>query len=201
MKLARPWPTAELALPCSLALLALGGCSPKWVTTNTPRSAVQQLLGTESTDRALDGLVFPELPGERVFLEVSSPAAPEDQAYLKSAAAAKLSSRGAVVVGDPKEATRVVTLLAASLGTYGSDMLVGIPSMQSSLLPVASPELSLYKSSLQRGVAKVELFVREPDRGGIRYHAGPSGAEKYWRQTSILFLSFDSTDTTEPRLR
>jgi hypothetical protein len=186
----RSWGVAVTAVLCA-------GCSPKWLTTNTPRTSIQQLIGSEATERALNQLSIPDLWGMKVLVDVASPAAKEDQTYLRQALAAKLAARGAVIADAAAADVYRATALAGALGTTESDSFVGLPALQHPLLPLASPELAVYKSTLQQGYARLELLVRDPNNAGVIYHSGPVIGVAFWKDVHVLFLSFHNTDTDE----
>lgn len=180
-----------------LGLVAgVAGCSAERVINNTPRTAMQQLVVTESADRAVRRIQWPKLRGRRIFVETASPAAADDQAYLRKAVAAQLGYGGAMVVEDRAQAEFVATVFAGSLGTEQSSKFVGIPSMQSVLLPVPFPEIAIYKSLRQSGFAKVEVVITEPATGRVIYRDGPESAESYWTEFTVLLFGFYRTDTS-----
>lgn len=164
--------------------------------TSSVRTAMQQLVVSEATDRALAKLRWPSLPGQRVFVEARGPAGPEDQLYLKSAAERELALRGAITVSKRGEADVVAIAIAGALGTELSSKFLGIPQMESVLLPVPVPEVGLYKSKRQEGFAKVEVIFLDPNDRRPLFHDGPRTGEAYWTEFSILLFGFYRTDTS-----
>ncbi|HYD47662.1 MAG TPA: hypothetical protein VEB21_04910, partial [Terriglobales bacterium] len=76
------------------------------------------------------------------------------------------------------------------------ESFLGIPQIQSILLPVSVPELVLYKAQEQDGFAKIEIAVSDAASGGLVHHSGPARATTYARHRQILFFGWYRTDTT-----
>ncbi len=200
------------------------GCSTDRRITNTPATALQQLLTSEAVDRAVQKLVLPELEGHTVYIQTGSPAqwgeqyyynrvaarlddiatttgptgspVDPDQSYLKQAVAARLSELGAKVTLDPARADSIVSVLAGAIGTYQKDVLFGMPPSVSSFLPIALPELAIYKAQDQQGFAKVELVATDTKRGGTIYRSGPTYGTTYVHNRAVLFIGWYTTDTS-----
>ena len=179
-----------------LALGVGGACTTERIVTNSVRTAMQQLVVSEATDRALAKLRWPSFPGRRVFVDARAPTGPEEQLYLRSAAERELVLRGATVAPKRGHADLVAVVIAGALGTEQSTKFLGIPQMQSVLLPIPVPEVGLFKSKRQEGFARVETMFFEPHEKRALYHDGPRNGNAYWTEFSILLLGFYRTDTS-----
>ena len=190
-------------IAAALAIVSLVGgaigCSTERRITNTPATGLQQLLTTEAVDRAVKKLVLPDLQGHTVYLQTGSPAEWGDQFYLNQAVAAQFSERGAKVTFDPTQADSIVSVLAGSIGTDQKDILFGMPEAASTFLPIALPELAIYKAQDQQGFAKVELVATDAKTGGTLYRSGPTYGTTYVHNRTVLFIGWYTTDTSFER--
>ena len=190
------WTLASTLLMLTIFLPVAPGCSTTRRITNTPLTALQQLLGTEAVDHAVAKLTWPAIENQRVFVQTASPGAKKDQAYLRQAVAANLAERGATVVKDFSDADYVVTVLAGSIGTDQKDVFFGIPAIQSVILPFALPEIALYKAQEQEGFAKTEVVTTDAKHGGVVHRSGPTRGRTYARTRTVLFVGWYRTDTS-----
>ena len=201
------------------------GCSTERRITNTAATGLQQLLTTAAIDRAVQKLVLPELDGHTVYIQTGSLAAwgeqlkagspavranqfgsgspaewsDHDYVYLNAAVAALLSERGAKVTLDPAQADTIISVLAGSIGTDEQDVLFGMPASASMFLPIALPELALYKAQDQEGFAKVELVATDTKTGGTLFRSGPTYGTTYVHNRTVLFIGWYTTDTSRMR--
>lgn len=177
-------------------LLAAFGCTTTRRITNTSATGLQQLLGTQAIDRAVQKLSWPDVQGKTVYVQTASPGELGDQAYLRQVVTAELAQRGAIVSDDASRAQYVMTVLAGALGTDEKDVFFGLPPVQSVLIPVALPEIAIYKSEEQQGFARTETVTTDQQRGGIVYRAGPTQGRTYAHTRKVLFIGWYNTDTT-----
>lgn len=190
-----------LAVVSIVLPIGLGGCTAKRVITTTEHTPVEQLLLTEAIDRTIDKLSWPDLRGKVVFIDVGTSEAPlaepqEKTVYVRQALAAQLAQRGAILVPQVGEADYVALALLGALGTEQQDQFLGLPPIQSVLIPFSLPELALYKATRLTGFAKLELVITDRRRGGVEHRSGPARAETYWRIRQIPFSTSITTDTS-----
>ena len=190
------WRHAAAATLIVAPLAAMSACSATRHITNTSSTALQQLLGTEAIDRAVDQLTWPDVMHKSVAVQSASPGEWGDEQYLRKAVVRRLAERGARVIDDPTAADYLVTVLAGSLGTDHSEVFFGIPPIQSILIPLSLPEIALYKAENQEGFAKTEIVVTDVRHGGVVHQAGPTHGQTYSRTRKFLFFGWYRTDTT-----
>ncbi len=147
----------------TLALLVcLSGCSSRLVT-NTPRSAIEQMLLSTAVDKGLDKFHLAELADARVFLDRSNLTG-VDAAYVAAAARARLCELGAVLTDDRAGVDFIVELASGALGTEYKTTLVGLPALPAPNSPVPLPEVAIWKSSRRTGIARILILVHSAGR-------------------------------------
>lgn len=164
-------------------------------SSTTKRTAQEQLLLTESIDRAVEKLNFTPLKGKKVFFDTKYLKSIEN-AYLTSAIRNKISSNKAILVNSEKDCDIIVEPRCGALAIDESNSLFGIPSMNVPV-PLAgqvkTPEIYFYKSHKQRSINKLAYYARKKD--GTFYHEeseaiGIAKLNRYW----ILIFSFKKSD-------
>jgi hypothetical protein len=152
------------------------GCgTTKW--TDTSRTATEQLLLSDSMDRAVSRIDFRALAGKKVYLDSTPVAAITDGPYLTSLIRQHILASGGILKEKREEADYIVELRAGAVGTDRHDVLFGVPALSLPVAPVAGvpsqiPEIPLMKKTDQRGVAKIALFVYNRNTGRIVWQSG-----------------------------
>lgn len=143
----------------SFLMLVMAGCSTT-STSNTKRTAKEQLLISNAIDQSLDKVDFSSFRGSRVFLDAQYVDA-IDKSYLVAATRHRLLQSGAQPVEAADGADVVLEMRAGAVGTDTSDSFVGIPEIT---LPgmMTLPELRLVTRSSQQGIAKVGFAAYGP---------------------------------------
>ena len=148
--------------PVALLAFVFVGCTSRLVT-NTPRSAIEQLLLSGAVDRALAKLELPEVRGKKTFVDLSNLKA-YDVEYIRVATRARIGQMGAILVGKVDDAEVVVEVASGGVGTEFKDAVVGLPTFPIPNSPVSTPELNAYKTHEQTGIVKLLVFVHERGR-------------------------------------
>lgn len=153
------FPFSSMGL-CLLALAA--GCSTT-ATSNTARTATEQLLISNAVDQSLDKVDFRNFSGSSVFLEEKYVDC-VDKNYVISSMRHRLMANGARVVGSADDADVVIEMRSGVVGTNMSDMYVGTPEIT---LPVGVtiPETRFIERKQQTGTAKLGLVAYDPKTG------------------------------------
>jgi hypothetical protein len=192
-------------LAMSTVLIGLvAGCSTTQRITHSQRTAVEQLLISGAVTRSLspapgDPLRIPLPPQASVVLETAgiSTAAgvSADQDLLQHALAGWLGQQGYFVQKEEKNAAYRVHVIVDALGTELGETFVGMPPVQSLVIPFSLPELSLYKAKHQTGYVKFHMNVFEILSGRLVGASPIFIADTYYSDYTILFLiSFISTN-------
>lgn len=169
-----------------LMLLLLLGCwagcgTTKW--SDTSRTATEQLLISDSVDRAVSQLDFRAIAGKKVFLDDSYVKSITDTAYLISSLRQHILASGAILREKREEADYIVEVRAGAVGTDRHDLLFGIPQttvpmlMSASVSSTTIPEIAIAKRTDQRAVAKVAVFAYNRQTGRPIWQSGVVPAE------------------------
>ncbi len=160
------------------ALLFCVGCGTTR-TTDSGRTATEQLLISDAIDRAVDSINLQILAGQTVFLDDGLVKQMIDSEYLVGSVRQQLLANGCVLKDARSEADYVVELRAGAIGTDRNDLLFGIPAFQvpqvvplAATVPSAIPEIPFAKRSQQRGVAKIALYAYEQKTGEPVWQSG-----------------------------
>lgn len=146
-----------------LVIVLAAGCGTTR-TSDTTRTATEQLLISHSIDDTVSRFDFRMLAGKRVFLDPQYLDGVTDKGYLISSLRQQLLACGCRLQEERKNATYVVEARSGSVGTDSNGMLVGVPQMAiPSVMPgvpgVMIPEIALAKKNNRRAVAKIAVFA------------------------------------------
>ena len=190
---------SRIMVLCAVSIAFLVGCSTTR-TTQSPRTAVEQLLISEAVIRSLSSKSDESLPiplGSKVILNTYG--LTKDQTLLQQVLTGWLGQQGYLVQRDEKKAIYRIDVIVWALGTELAGDFVGFPPIQSHLIPFSLPELSFYKSEHQTGYVKFNMNIFEMLTGKFVGSTSTFLAESYHNNYTILFFfSFTSTDLTSP---
>lgn len=171
------------------SIACLSGCGSTR-TSNTLRTATEQMLISDAIDRTVDSIDFTPLADQAVFFDDSRLTDVVDKGYLVSSLRQHLLASGCVLKDKRDDATFVVEPRAGAVGTDNHDLLFGVPALQLPQVPVAAaipaaiPEIPFAKRRDQRGVAKVAVFAYRRDTGEPVWQSGivinKSTADDIW---------------------
>lgn len=179
----------------AVTLLFMVGCSTTQRNTQSPRTAVEQLLLSEAVKRSLPRDSSGLLPIPRgANVAVSTVGMTPDQAVLQQVVAGWLGQQGYLVQKEGKDATHRIDVIVEALGTELSGTFMGMPPIQSQIIPFSLPELSFYKSQYQTGYAKFHMNIFDV-AGNFMGSTSAFLADSYYNDYTVLFvLSHTSTD-------
>jgi hypothetical protein len=210
----------------SIAALSvlLFGCAMTREPSRTPRTAVEQLLLSQALTRSLEYLAVPLAPDDRIYVEIagfphdrsvlegrfldaaSAETSPpprilrhpaSDLPVMQSKIEARLGELGAAVRPGPDEADYRIRVTVEALGTEQGESFVGMPPVQSVLLPFALPQLTLYRAQRQQGYVRFTLDLYEARTGRLlRSTAAHEGKAYYTQFTAFFFVTWEGTDLT-----
>lgn len=178
-------------------LALLSGCSTI-DSRISGRTATEQYLVTESMDRAIDGIRWEKLEGQRVYCEYVGLQPPEGDYFLASLEETLLN-HGVHPVGSMENAD---VRLVALVHSVGSDIWIGnfgIPLFLASAaagVPGSLSGISLYTSNLQEGYCRVEFFGRQPGTHKLLWQSKPVYGTSYFKTQTYfgLFGPYKSGD-------
>ena len=139
-----------------LLALSMTGCAST-KTSNTARTATEQLLITNAVDQALDKIDFRAFQGHTVFLDDRYVDCTDKQ-YVIASVRHRILHQGAVLVSKPEEAEVLVELRTGVVGTDIADSFLGIPEVT---LPgmLTLPEVRVLARQVQTGTAKLGIVA------------------------------------------
>jgi len=185
---------------CSAFITFLIGCSTTNRTTQSTRTAVEQLLISESVIRSLPKKSNEPLPipsGSRVSLNTSG--LTPDQALLQEILTGWLGQQGYLIQKDKKNATYRIDVIASAIGTEENGTFIGLPPIHSQIIPFSLPELAFYRSENQTGYVKFNMNFFEVLTGKFVGSSPNFLANSYYNNyTVLLLLSFSSTNLVSP---
>ena len=136
---------------------------------------MEQLLLSTAADRAVADADLSSLKGTTAYVDTTHFEA-TDKGYVIVALRDSLGATGALLAPDQKAAEAVVEVGSGALALDRSDFLFGIPSIPIPIPGIGmfkTPEISLFKTISQKGVAKLRLFAREQKSGKQLLSTGP----------------------------
>lgn len=170
-------------------LSTLCGCGTM-KTTNTKRTATEQLIVTDAVDRAIDEIDFSVLANRSVFLDTSSLPSGEDSNYLASSIRQQILGCGAFLKEKKDEADYVLEVRAGALGTDEQQIIYGIPELTVPTFVGAAtmtiPEISVAKKVGQRATAKVAMFAYNRKTGSPLWQSGSREKDSTIRSLWVL---------------
>ena len=160
-------------------LLVLGfvGCGTTR-SSDTSRTATEQLLISDAIDRAVVALNIHQLSGQAIFFDDQYLHESVDSGYLISSIRQHLLASGCVLKDERADADFVVEGRSGAIGTNRHDLLFGIPSTNVPQIfplqgiPAAIPEIPIAKRRDQRGVAKIAMFAYHRETGRPVWQSG-----------------------------
>ena len=177
------------ALMLLACVFAVPGCGTTR-TSNTVRTATEQLLISDAIDRTVQSINFSKLAGQSVYFDERHLYEVVDDGYLISSLRQHLLASGCILKDKREQATYIIEPRAGAIGTDNDELLFGIPATnlpQMALvpgLPAAVPELPIIKRRHQRGVAKIAVFAYRRETGEPVWQSGiatnESSANDVW---------------------
>ena len=195
--------------------IMLAGCAVEQEYSRTPRTAVEQLLLTQAIERAFHNLHTELPPGatleiqatsldsDRTLVRMTGPDLASakhpalETTYLRDAVSAVLGRQGYRIPNE--EATYLVRIMVESLGTMQGLTFIGLPPIQSTIIPFALPELAIYKFQKQSGYARLHVDMYENGTGAFIGSSATIIGRTYYDQYTVLFYAtWASTDLLAP---
>ncbi len=194
--------TLRIILICSTSITFLICCSTTQRTTQSKRTAVEQLLISESIIRSLPEKSIGPLPipsGSTVTLNTSGHKDTPDHDLLQEIVGGWLGQQGYLIQKDKKNAKYRADIIVGAIGTEEDSTFVGLPPVNSQIIPFSLPELAIYKSKNQTGYVKFNMNFFEISTGKFVGASSNFIADSYHNyHTVLLLLSFSSTNLMSP---
>ncbi|MEO6203425.1 MAG: hypothetical protein ABIU05_24665, partial [Nitrospirales bacterium] len=121
------------------------------------------------------------------------------QEFFKGAIGAWLGERGLKIALDSNKAKYRIHILVEALGTEQRSSLFGLPPIQSTLFPIALPEIAIYASQKMSGYTRFRMDIYETATGQfIRSTPWFQGSTYFNEYTVLFFMNFEFTDLIAP---
>jgi hypothetical protein len=164
------------AVAAAAIFVVVAGCGTTRIS-DTMRTGTEQLLLSNAIDRTINEMNFTTLSGKDVFLDTQYMRGCVDEGYIISSLRQHLLASGAVLKRDRDDATYIVEARAGAVGTNRHDVLLGVPAINLPStgmpgVPSMVPELPFAKSTQQKGVTKLAVFVYNQDTGTPTWQSG-----------------------------
>lgn len=177
----------RLAAVAAFSLVA--GCGTTR-TTDTARTATEQLLVSNAVDTAVAQLDLSALAGRDVYLNADAVKGAVDSEYLVSTLRQHLLANGAVLRERREEATFVVEARTGCVGTDKFSLMVGVPQMNIPIAvpgyPTSIPEIALAKKTDQYGLVKLAVFAYNRKTGRALWQSGVVRGSSNTKDTWLL---------------
>ena len=161
---------------CAIAILVatLCGCSSTR-TSNTSRTATEQILLSAAIDRSLSNVSFDQLRNQRVFID-DKYLDSVDKAYLMGTLRHRTLAAGGMLAAGADDADVVLEARSGGIGTDTEESFVGIPSVGIPGMAISIPDIKLISRNTQLGSAKIGLIAYSPKTGAAVGLGGQSSA-------------------------
>ncbi len=141
---------------------------------------MEQLLISDTMDRAVSQMDLRALAGKTVFLDDTPIRGMTDAAYLASSVRQHVLASGGILRESKNEADYVLEIRAGAIGTDRHDVTYGLPAVNfPSLFPINTlgipahlPEMPIAKRTYQRAVTKIALFAYNRRTGRPIWQSG-----------------------------
>lgn len=204
-------------LQTAVVCVFVAGCAIEQEISRTPRTAVEQLLLTQAVSRALTNLRLTLPPQAPVYLEVSgfyidrARLTMRDQAsgdvqdptvdflFVRDTVAAGMGRMGYRIRRRDEQPAYLARVSVESLGTMQGITFIGMPPVQSVLIPFALPELTIYKHVDQSGYARLHIDLFDHATGEYKGSSATLiGRTAYDQYTLLFYITWVDTDLTAP---
>jgi hypothetical protein len=195
----RPMKNRSLALLSTLfPLLLLCGCYTAKMS-EPPRTALEQLVLSRSSDLAMDGVDLSWVNGKKIYVEEKYFDS-YDKAYVIGLIRQHLNEAGGLLMKADDKADLIVEIRSGGLGMDTSETMVGIPSLS---IPVPlsgslqTPEIAFYKNTKANAIAKFALFAYARDSGEFVHSVGPVSGYSHFHLYKLVGITWKRTDVQQ----
>ena len=195
-----------------VAAIFFCGCTLEQEFSRTPRTAVEQLLLTQSIQHALHNLTpfLPEQTSLRVDVTglqtnmhgdqrgiLNGPS--NDLILIRDAVATGLGRLGYRIDSRDANPTYLARVVVESFGTTQGLTFFGMSPVQRYLIPMALPALTIYKAEGQKGYSRLHLDFFEYESGKFVGSSPTIIGRTYYNQYTLMFFwTWQTTDLLAP---
>jgi hypothetical protein len=183
-----------------LSALSLIGCTVTGRSTDTPRTANEQLILDQSLEQSLAHARIPIPPDMTVAVETVglSPDTVPDKGFVQAGIERWLGRQGLRIPHDKQE-TYLLRVMIHAFGTNTRGFFLGIPPVQGGLFPISLPELAIFKSENQSGFTRFSIDIYERSSGRFLMSTPTYEGYTYAKgSTALFFITFGSSNLNPP---
>ena len=192
-------------LTWGLILCVFSGCAGPTSKPTDPLTPTEQLLYSSAIKRGLKDFDVGIPTGTAITLTASGLRVDQSlngdviHRHIKNVVAGWLGQQGVIIREEGQDATYRVHLILESVGTTQRSRMLGLPPASSTLLPIALPELALYKRIRTQGYVRFyfDIFERESGRF-LRSTVPQVGSVTQTVYTVFFFITWRETDLDSP---
>ena len=165
----------RLSLVSMIAVLTYASGCTSTTTSNTARTAKEQMLLSNAVDQSLAKIDFTPLSGQKVFVEEKYLDC-VDKGYVVGSIRHQVLRTGAVLAASADDADVVMEIRSGGVGTDTSDAFMGIPEIT---LPgmITLPEVRFTQRKTQYGYSKLGLVLYDAKSKAVLGDGGMSMAQ------------------------
>jgi len=166
------WRVAQILMMVGVVIV-IGCTSTK--TSNTARTAREQMLLSTAVDQALGKIDFAAFNGQKIYLEEKYLDC-VDKGYLIGSMRHRTLLNGGILVPKAEDADIVLEMRAGTLGTDSADSYLGTPEIA---LPgmLTVPEVRLVSRMRQSATAKIGLVAYDAKTSQLLGSGGVSSSQ------------------------
>lgn len=165
---------SRLGLIAPVAFCLLSGCAST-LTSNTPRTAKEQMLLSNAIDQSLEKVDFTPLYGQKVFLDEKYLDC-VDKPYVVGSIRHRIMRVGGHLMDKAEDADVVMEIRSGGIGTDTTDQFLGTPEIA---LPgmLTIPEIRLAEKKSQYGYSKIGMVIYDAKSKKVLGDGGVSLAQ------------------------
>ena len=175
----------------ALAGVLLCGCESPHIT-NTPRTAVEQLLLSSVIEQGTDQMDFCTYKGRKAVMDYKYLDPQADKPVVQGLVERRLAECGVTVVADAKDADIIVQVLCPVLATDMSKIFIGLPRFPFTYerlygLSIIIPEIPIFEKLTRVGYGRFSLnILRASDLIPLEIQKGINTRSEYINWTLLL---------------
>ena len=156
------------------SVLIFAGCAST-KTSNTARTAKEQMLLSNAVDQSLNKVDFTPLQSQKVFVEEKYLDCVDKQ-YVIGSVRHRVMRSGGTLVDKAEDATVVMEIRSGGVGTDTSESYLGTPEIA---LPgmLTIPEIRLAEKKSQYGYAKLGMVIYDAENRQVLGQGGLAMAQ------------------------
>ena len=197
--------TVWFIMTWGMILCVFSACAGPTTKPTDPLTPTEQLLYSSAIKKALRDFEVGIPKGTSITLTASGLRVDQSlkgdviHRHIKNVVAGWLGQQGIIVREGEQNATYRVHLILESVGTTQRTRMFGLPATSSTLLPIATPELALYKRVQSQGYARLYFDIFERESGRFLRSTEPQvGSVIESVYTAFFFIKWRETDMDSP---